>query len=234
MSKPAYSDCLNCAMRSRSIFAGLTLEDISTLNIKVRDITVPAGHTLYLEGDKASHAYTLRNGGFKLIKTLADGRSQIVRLLGHGDLLGFAGMEATQYPYTAISLTETQLCQLNLADLINASQRLPKIYFAISQRWFGALRQAENRIVELGAKKAEERLATFLRQWCNAYPANSPVPFPLTRQDMGEFLGLSTEHVSRIMAEFKRHHLITEHKNILHIADSEKLMLHACASGACR
>lgn len=220
-------------MRDHSIFAGLSLDDLSTLNIQVRDITVPAGHTLYLEGDHARHAYTLRHGAVKLVKTLADGRSQIVRLLGHGDLLGFAGMVETQYPYTAISLTETQLCQLNLADLIAAALRLPHIYQAISQRWFTALRQAENRIVELGAKKAEERLATFLCQWCNTYPTNSDVPFPLTRQDMGEFLGLSTEHVSRMMAAFKRHHLITEHKNLLHIPDREKLIHHACTTGAC-
>lgn len=221
-------------MRDRSIFAGLTLDDIRDLNMQVNDITVPAGHTLYLEGDNARHAYTLRHGAVKLVKTLADGRSQIVRLLGHGDLLGFAGMEEKRYPYTAISLTETQLCQLNLADLIAAAQRLPRIYQAISQRWFTALRQAESRIVELGAKNAEERLATFLCQWCGAYAANTEVPFPLTRQDMGEFLGLSTEHVSRIMAAFKRHHLIAEHKGILRIPDSTQLIQHACISGVCK
>ncbi len=234
MTKPVLSDCLNCPMRDRSIFAGLTLNDIRDLNIQVRDITVPAGHTLYLEGNNARHAYTLRHGAVKLVKTLADGRSQIVRLLGHGDLLGFAGMEEKKYPYSAISMTETQLCQLNLADLIAAALRLPGIYQAISQRWFTALRQAESRIVELGAKKAEERLATFLCQWCGTYPANSDVPFPLTRQDIGEFLGLSTEHVSRIMAAFKRHHLIAEHKGILRIPDSTKLIQHACISDVCK
>ncbi|OYV58787.1 MAG: hypothetical protein B7Z71_09395 [Acidocella sp. 21-58-7] len=56
---------------------------------------------------------------------------------------------------------------------------------------------------------------------------NHAVPFPLTRQELGEFLGLSTEHVSRLMAEFKRQGLLSEHKGTLHIPDSRRLLQHA-------
>jgi CRP/FNR family transcriptional regulator len=203
--------------------------------MEVQDIRVPAGSTLYLEGDRARYAYTLRQGAVKLVKTLPNGRAQIVRLLRHGDLFGFEGLRETRHRHSAFALTQTDLCQLDLPALEALSQRLPSIHGAITQRWFSALQEAENRIVELGAKKAEERLATFLCQWCSAYPPGSavPVPFPLTRQELGEFLGLSTEHVSRLMAKFKRQKLLSERKGTLHIPDSRRLLQHACASGAC-
>jgi CRP/FNR family transcriptional regulator, anaerobic regulatory protein len=230
---PRLSDCLHCAMRDRSIFAGLSLDDLRDLGMEVHDISVPATDMLYLEGDRARYAYTLREGAVKLVKTLANGRAQIVRLLHHGDLFGFEGLRETAYQHSAIALTRTDLCQLDLVALEALSRRLPSVHDAINQRWFNALQQAETRIVELGAKKADERLATFLSQWCSAYPAGDAVPFPLTRQELGEFLGLSTEHVSRLMAEFKRRGLLTERKNLLHIPDTRQLILHACASGAC-
>ncbi len=232
-TRPGLSDCLHCPMRDRSIFAGLSLDDLRALGMEVRDIRVPAASTLYLEGDRARYAYTLRQGAVKLVKTLPNGRAQIVRLLRHGDLFGFEGLREARHRHSAIALTQTDLCQLDLPALETLSQRLPSVHEAITQRWFTALQEAESRIVELGAKKAEERLATFLCQWCSAYPQSSAVPFPLTRQELGEFLGLSTEHISRLMAEFKRQGLLSEHKGTLHIPDSRRLLQHACTSGAC-
>ena len=226
-----HSDCMHCLMRGRSIFAGLSREEVCELGMDVHDIHVPTGTPIYHEGDPAQYAYTLRQGGIKLVKSLPNGHAQIVRLLHHGDLLGFEGLRTDRHRHSAITLTGTDLCRLELRALDALSQRLPAVREAIFARWQQALQEAEDRIVELGAKKADARLATFLCQWVGAYPQQRAAPFPLTRQDLGEFLGLSTEHVSRIMADLKRHGLLHEHKGQIEIPDSRKLSLYAGSDG---
>ncbi len=211
------SDCLHCAMRERSIFAGLSGEELCALGMDVVDLELGAGTTIYHEGEDACCAYTLREGAVKLVKSLADGRAQIVRLLHHGDLFGFEGLHRQRHQHTAIALSTVKLCRLDLRELDQLSQRLPVVREAIFRRWQRALEEAESRIVDLGARRAEARLATFLLQWAEAYPQHRSLPFPLTRQDLGEFLGLSTEHVSRIMADFKRRGWLRESRGTLEI-----------------
>ncbi len=218
------SDCLRCRMRDQSIFAGLDTVELCSLGMEVQDIELRAGETLYRMGEATHYAYTLREGAVKLVKSLANGQEVIIRILHHGDLLGFEGMQQeTSHRYQAVTLATSRLCRLDLAELSRLSERLPKIRAAISQRWHDALQESEERIIELGAKRAEARLATFILRWAQRYPQLRSLPFPLTRQDLAAFLGLSTEHVSRIMADFKRHGLMREQQHQLEILSAEKL-----------
>ena len=220
-------------MRDRSIFAHLGEEDLRTLGMEVQDLEAEAGETLYLEGDPAKSAYTLREGAVKLVKTLPNGRAQIVRLLGPGDIFGFEGLLEPRHRHSAITLSRSLLCRLDLPRMNTLSERLPAVREALMRRWFQSLRQAEDHIVELGAKNASERLTSFLIQWHGRHPAGTSVPFPFSRQDLGEFLGLSTEHVSRLMADFKRQGLVVERSGRLTLPEPERLLDYACESGAC-
>lgn len=217
------SDCRQCRMRARSIFAGLTPEELCSLGMEVEDVESRHGAVLYRTGEPARYAYTLREGAVKLSKSLESGQEVIVRILHHGDLLGFEGMQGEPHRHTAIVLAPSQLCRLDLAELQRLSERLPKVQAAILQRWQDALQSSEEQIVELGAKRAEARLATFLLQWSQRYPQLRSLPFPLTRTDIAAFLGLSTEHVSRIMADFKRKALIQEQSGQLEILAPQQL-----------
>lgn len=217
------SDCLQCRMRDQSIFAGLNTEELCSLGMEVQDIEGRQGDVLYRMKEPARYAYTLRNGAVKLVSSLESGQDVIVRLLHHGDLLGFEGMQGEHHRHSAIVLAPSQLCRLDLAELQRLSERLPKVRAAILQRWQDALQKSEERIIELGAKRAEARLATFLLQWARLYPQLRSLPFPLTRTDIAAFLGLSTEHVSRIMADFKRKALIQEQGSQLEILKPKSL-----------
>ena len=223
MSQSRLSDCLHCQMRDESIFAGLNPVELCTLGMEVQDIDCAAGEILYHAGDPARYAYTLRAGAVKLVKTLSNGQEVILRLLHHGDLFGFEGMHEAVHRHAAISLAQGKLCRLDLVELQRLSERLPKIREALFQRWQDALHDSEERVVELGAKKAGARLATFLLQWAQRYPQLRILPFPLTRHDLAAFLGLSVEHVSRLMAEFKRQELLRENRSELEILSGKRL-----------
>jgi CRP/FNR family transcriptional regulator len=89
-------------------------------------------------------------------------------------------------------------------------------------------------MVELGAKKAAERLASFLIRWCTTHHAtNMWIELPLSRGEMGELLGLTIETVSRFLSEWKRQGYITEQRGVIQISDVAALRKAACSSGSC-
>lgn len=209
-TKIAISDCINCRIRPLSIFAGLSVDDLRELDMPVITMGYEAGETFYMEGSKPIAAFTVNTGVVKLVISLPNGRNQIVRLLTTGDIFGFEGLVDSEYHHTAVALTEARVCRLSLAELNTLSRRKPAIREALIQRWASTLRQAERMIVELGTMKASERLATFLERWCAHGDMEGWTPLPLTRQELGELLGLTVETVSRFLADWKRHGLIQE------------------------
>ena len=207
------SDCQLCPMRQLSIFAGLTVQELDNLGMTVQDIHLPAGEVLYHQGESARHAFTLRSGVIKLsLESPLHGVEKIVRLLRHGDLLGFEGLNHShpRYPHTATTLDAADLCLLDISELNRLSEDLPHVRRALLERWQRALEESEFHIVEVGAGKADACLAAFLYHWCGVFPDGAWVPFPMARKEIAGYLGLSSAHVSRVMADFKRHGYLRE------------------------
>ncbi|RMG50073.1 MAG: Crp/Fnr family transcriptional regulator [Gammaproteobacteria bacterium] len=208
--KEAVSDCINCPIRSISIFAGFSIEDLQRLDIPVFTMRYDPGEIFYREQGAVSAAFTIRSGVVKLIRELPDGKSQILRLLTTGDIFGFEGLMDAHYHHTAVALTEVHACRLQLSDLSRVCHENPHVHEAILHRWAQALRQAESLVVELGTRKAPERLADFLENWCSQPGTDGWTPLPLTRQELAELLGLTVETVSRILADWKRRGCLEE------------------------
>jgi len=221
--KEAVSDCLNCPIRSVSIFSGFSQEDMQHLDIPVFTMRFEAGEVFYQENDSTFAAYTIKSGVVKLVKELKNGKSQIVRLLTTGDIFGFEGLMDTHYHHTAVALNEAHVCRLKLPDLISVCRASPHVHEAILHRWAQALKQTEDLLIELGTKKAHERLATFVINWCQHSGINGWAQLPLTRQELAELLGLTVETVSRIMAEWKRNGFMEEKQGAIRLSDETDL-----------
>lgn len=218
--------CQTCQIRHLSIFALLPderLQHINTFHPSVMSFT--SRETIYHQGDQAPYAYTVRKGVVKVVKTLANGRSQIVRILREGDLFGFEGFVGQSYTHTAIPLTKVEVCRLPLQELLELKKQSHEIETMLMQRWIHSLQTAEEMLVELGAKKATERLAAFLIRWCNAHSeeVSDWVSLPLTRGEMGELLGMTVETVSRTISQWKREEWLEEQKGQMRILDVDSL-----------
>jgi CRP/FNR family transcriptional regulator len=107
----------------------------------------------------------------------------------------------------------------------------PEIEQAMMLRWIQHLREAEDMMLELGAKKAGERVASFLIRWCG--DQGEWQELPLSRSEMGELLGLTIETVSRFLSDWKRKELIDEHRGRIRVMDVQALRDHVCMSGSC-
>lgn len=215
--------CLHCPMRPLSIFAKLDLDILEQINFQPTVQTLQAGDSLYLQGDDAHYAYTIRHGLIKLNKTLANGKSQIIRLLRKGDLLGMDAFSEMPYNHDALALTDIEVCRLPIDTLHTLRRSNEAIDTAVLQRWNQNLREAEDMMLELGAKKAAERLSSFLLRWCSGEQDGEWIDLPLSRAELGELLGLTLETVSRFLSDWKKRGLISESHQQIRILEPDAL-----------
>lgn len=236
--------CLSCPVRNRSIFSDLPEESLeSTIkDFHTSVISYDAGESIFHQQDKSEgSAYTLRKGLIKITKSLPDGRVQIVRVLTAGDLFGFDGLAGKKYNHTATALTDCEVCRLPLADLAVVRKNNSEVDSSIMSRLIKNLRQAEDMLLELGAKKASEKLASFilslsqsdLRSDLNKGTDTEWARLPLSRSEIGALLGLTIETVSRFLSDWKRKGYIKESKGSIQVIDAEGLKAAACTEGSC-
>ncbi|WP_299880329.1 Crp/Fnr family transcriptional regulator [uncultured Cocleimonas sp.] len=241
--------CYTCPVRHQSIFSELP-ED--TLEETIKDfhtsvLTYESGETLFRQYDDSSEsAFTLRKGLIKVTKSLPDGRTQIVRILVAGDLFGFDGFANESYNNTAIALTDCEVCRLPMAELAVLRKSMPGIDQSMVARLIKNVRQSEDMLLELGAKKASEKLASFILRLSlsdqnlsfsvdslQGKPGSEWAKLHLSRSEIGSLLGLTIETVSRFFSDWKRKGFIQEEKGSIQILDAEGLKDAACTQGAC-
>lgn len=223
--------CSTCSIRHLSIFAELPVERLAQIQqFQPSVIHYQAGEIIYHQGAVAQNAYTLRKGMVKLSKSLPNGRTQIIRVLGTGELFGFDGFADEHYSHSATPLCTIEVCRLPFADLAHLKKQYAEIDAAMTQRWLQYLRAAENQMLALGVMKAPERLASFLVNWYDSgHLTPEGVALPLARGEIGELLGLTIETVSRFISEWKRQGFISETKGYLRLLDRTALLKAACS-----
>ena len=222
----AKGQCLSCSIRPITIFSTLDTAEVEQIQaFQPAIIQYEPDEIIYHQGMEARYAFTLRQGFVKIVNTLADGRSHIVQLLRDGDFFGFGGLSGANYKHSAIALITVDVCRLPLSDLLKLKQPPPKIETEMTKRWLERLHRAESMLVELGAKKAAERLASFLLRWCAGNSPDTWVALPLNRAEIGELLGVTIETVSRFFADWKRQGFIGESRGNIQMLDAAGLRL---------
>ncbi len=166
-----------------------------------KTVVYEARQSVFFEGDPATHVFEVMTGLVRLYRLLPDGRRQVTRFCGPGHLLGFALDPC--HAQAADAVTPTRLCLypiLCLRDRSGRDRRLRRYLFrAVSSE----LRAAGDQILLLGRKTAMERLASFLIMLAELdkgrFADHDTLQLPMTRADIGDYLGLTTETVSRLI-----------------------------------
>ncbi len=225
-------NCQTCPIRYRSIFSDVPEAKLPEVIQDFRTSVIRLGpnEAVYNEGFPAKHTYTLRSGLIKLTKSLADGRTQIVRIIGHGELFGFDGLAGEDYNQTALTITDCEICKLPLQDLEKIRASTPSVDKRMMQGWIQELRAAENMLLDLGTKKAPERLASFLLKWCKDKEPGQWIDLPISRSEIAELLGLTVETVSRFLSDWKRKGYIQDTRHTIRLTDPEELKRAVCSS----
>lgn len=166
--------------------------------------------TIFTEGDPALSVRIITAGMVRIVRLLADGRRQIIGFLQPGDMLGLA--LAGNYLYSAEAVTPVTLRRLTRSQLDALLERDPDLRKRLLAATATELQVAQDQMVLLGRKTAVERLASFLLAQAKRRTPEPEdhcrVELPMTRADMADFLGLTTETVSRAVTKLKTTRLI--------------------------
>ena len=225
-SVPKSNPCADCTVRDLSFCNCLNESELEKLDSIVTHLDVPARSPIIDESEPAEFLFNVTGGAVKLYKLLADGRRQITGFLFAGDFLGIAMKE--NYVYSAESVNKTTLCRFRrteLEDMVNSHAQLSKQMLSMASN---ELEMAQEQMLLLGRKTAKEKLCSFLlslskRAVKRGEPA-TPIYVPMSRADIGDYLGLTTETVSRTFTNLKRDRVVRlQEGSMIHLNDLEEL-----------
>ena len=202
------ANCRTCAIRQSVLFAGLDEADFDSIHRPIEQFSFTPGATIYRTDDLADSIYTIRSGLVKLSHFGADGTQRIVRLMRWSDAVGLEALLLDRYEHTAIALHHTEVCRIPRAVVRDLLTRKPHLFNELMARWHRALSDSDRMIVEFNTGQARHRVVRLLI-WLAERNGGERCDL-FGREDLGALLGLTTETVSRTMAELKRQGFISE------------------------
>jgi len=188
---------------------------------------VAAGQTLYREGDKFQFIYAVRSGTFKSSLTLSDGREQVSGFHMAGELMGLDGVAQGKHASSATALEDTEICAIPYAHLNELATQNSNMQHIVSRMMSREIVREHSLMMLLGSMNAEERLAAFLlnlsqRLKTRGYSA-SEFHLRMSRAEIGSYLGMKLETVSRTFSAFQQQGLLDVDKRHIRILDLEGL-----------
>ncbi|WP_448207817.1 helix-turn-helix domain-containing protein [Azospirillum sp. sgz302134] len=185
---------------------------------RTADPLATIGHTkvldreqaIFQEGDAADAIFRVIDGVIRLYKMLPDGRRQIIGFLQAGDMIGLAFAE--RYLYSAETVTAVSLQRIPRSQLDALMDAQPSLARRMLSLTTSELVAAQDQMVLLGRKTALEKLASFLLALAGR-SGKSLIAVPMSRGDIADYLGLTTETVSRGFTKLKTAGMIRLHDN---------------------
>lgn len=216
--------CADCSMRELCLPLGLAPSDVDALDSIVRKrVKVRKGEPLFRHGAPFTALFAVRVGSFKTTVVTDDGREQIAGYHLPGDILGLDGVGSEQHASEVTALEHSEVCTIPFAQLEDIAHQVPALQHNL-HRILGREINADHRLLLLlGSMRAEERLAAFLLSLSERYArlGYSPTDFVLrmTREEIGHYLGLKLETVSRLFSRFAAEGLIKVRGRNVQIVD---------------
>ena len=193
-----------------SLCAALDESEVREVAAITKTMEFGAGDPLIDEGQPAVHVFNVTSGAIKVYKLLVDGRRQMTGFLFPGDFLGLANDET--YAYSAEAVTSSTVCRFPRNKLEALLARYPKMERRLLGIASHELAAAQEQMLLLGRKTALEKIASFLlmlsRRAAQRELESNPVSVPMSRNDIGDYLGLTTETVSRTFSQLKANGVI--------------------------
>ncbi|MBA5685936.1 fumarate/nitrate reduction transcriptional regulator Fnr [Rugamonas apoptosis] len=201
--------CSSCSMHQLCLPMGLDTADMERLDqIIGRRRKVPRGATLFRIGDPFVSLYAIRLGHFKTFQVNPDGAEQITGFQMAGELLGMDAISTDRHHCNAIALEDSEVCEIPFASLQQLLVDMPTLLRHFHRMMSQEITREQSVMLLLGNMQATQRFAAFLVNLSSRYEARgySATTFQLrmTREEIGNYLGLTIESVSRLLSKFKK------------------------------
>ncbi|QYD68570.1 fumarate/nitrate reduction transcriptional regulator Fnr [Paraburkholderia edwinii] len=226
--RPAIARCSGCSMRGVCMPADLTASQLAQLDsIICATRPVQRGDALYRTNDEFESIYAVRLGSFKTVVMHRDGREQVTGFQIAGEALGLDGICTDRHNGDAIALEDSVVCVIPFAQLEAVCREIRSMQHHVHQIMSGEIVRESSLMLLLGTMTAEQRVAAFLLNLSKRFKAlgYSAAEFNLrmTREEIGCYLGMKLETVSRMFSRFQRERLIDTRGKQIRIVDPERL-----------
>ncbi|MCY0389213.1 helix-turn-helix domain-containing protein [Robbsia sp. Bb-Pol-6] len=220
--------CSSCAMRNICMPAGLDAQAYARLDeVICTSRRVARGDSLFRAGTPFHSIYAVRVGSFKTVVAHPDGRQQVTRFDLAGDALGLDGIHDDRHTCDAIALEDSVVCIIPFHRLETLCSEVRAMQRHLHKMMSGEIVRESGLMMQLGNMRADERVAAFLLNISQRMKARgySPTEFNLrmTRDELGSYLGMKLETVSRMFSRFQREALIDARGRLVRILDLERL-----------
>lgn len=219
--------CNNCNLDTICLPRGLSKQETEHLNDVVKNNSLlQRGEYVYHQGDVFKGIIAIKSGMAKLVSIDNQGNEHILNLLLPGELVGFDGFNQNKHNCSVIALEAMSFCELPAERFESICQLVPAITRELFKHSSESITGSQNKIIS-DKRPAEEKLALFLTNLSDRLKKRgfSSLSFnvPLTRQEMGNHLGLSLETVSRTLQHLQNNGLITVQRKYIKINDLKSL-----------
>lgn len=226
--------CGSCSLSELCLPWGMNLKDLEQLEKIIKRVRpLQRGEYLFHSGDKFQQIHAVRSGAIKAYKTTEDGNEQILGFYLPGELLGLDAIQNQEHVCTTVALETSSFCSIPFSRLEELCHRLPGLQHQLYRLMSRELSSENESLLLMGKKSAEEKIATFLvnlstRLHILGYSSRE-FRLPMSRQEIGNYLGLTVETVSRIFSRLQRDGLIAIDRKLISIVNEE--VLHRMSTG---
>lgn len=223
--------CRDCTIRQIALFHPLSEGELERVSIVRNGQRLLQGNeVLCAEGKRSTEAYTLYEGWVMRLKSLEDGRRQILSFALPGDLLCFHPNLDTPLRHGVQALTAARVCAFPKRQLLEVFRLFPEL--ALRMSWIASRDEVRNHehLMSLGRRPARERLAHLFLELYHRLLAREPglegrsVTLPLRQEHIADAIGLTTIHVSRTLKSLREDGLLEYHTGRLTLFDRPALV----------
>jgi CRP/FNR family transcriptional regulator len=220
--------CSNCNLRELCMPMGLSEDDMFKVDELVSSRrSVKRGQALFQTGEKFSALFAVRTGFFKTAVTTEDGRDQVTGFQMAGEVLGLDGIVNERHSCDAIALEDAEVCVMPFERIEEISREVGALQHHVHKMMSREIVREHGVMLLLGSMRAEERLAAFLLNLVQRLQArgfsSSELILRMTREEIGSYLGMKLETVSRTFSKFAEEGLIEVKQRQVSILNAEAL-----------
>ncbi|WP_215397513.1 fumarate/nitrate reduction transcriptional regulator Fnr [Rheinheimera oceanensis] len=231
-------NCQDCGFSQLCLPFSLNENELTRLDdIIQRKKPMHKGDMLFEAGQAQKCLYAIRTGSFKTFTLTDQGEQQITGFHLPGDIVGFDALSKQLHPSYAETLETAMVCEIPLPNLETLLDQLPRLRQQIMRLMSEDIQADQQMMLLLNRKTAEQKLATFLSQLGQRYASRgfsaNDFRLTMTRSDIGNYLGLTVETISRLLSKLDKEQLIQVDGKLISIKDQAALSKLAALTAHC-
>ena len=222
------SRCENCSLKDLCLPRSLDIEELEKLDRVVRTEKINSkNRIIFKQGESSGSIFAVKSGSIKTFTTARNGDDQILGFHLAGELIGLDGLDNMIHSCSASTLEPTSICELPIKDLNVLCVKMPGLQRQLMNLISNIISNDHEMLLMMAKCNSEQKFSRFIISLTKRYIERGIKPdqykLVMTRYDIGNYIGVSKETISRMIKKFSEENIVSIKKNIIHIIDNKKL-----------